>query len=797
MITPFCPECKKPIPANAPAGLCPDCLLVQGIAGASNSAAFAVTTPQNGRVAVPAATAVAKYFPQLDMLELLGHGGMGAVYKARQTKLDRMVAVKIIRPETTGDPAFAERFMREARTLARLNHPGIVAVHDFGEIDAPELAGGTSPQSASRTLFYFIMEYVDGANLRQLMQAGQLSPELAVNIVPQVCEALQFAHDEGVVHRDIKPENILLDSKGRVKIADFGLAKIAGRTVDEWTLTGTHQVMGTPRYMAPEQMAGSRTIDHRADIYSLGVVFYEMLTGTVPVGHFALPSQKSKVDVRLDEVVLRAMASEPERRFQAARDLRSSVEQISSPSVKPAPQSNAPVGHSHDTGFSTIIDREVLGAWRLVAGGSEKTAAKSETFPVMLMLLLCLIGGLGTLLPWFDVVFVRNPVSVFAAGGMPLSEIAGTFTFCQDRPEAAAVLPAPDAPANQPDRNHPGAIPWDPAQVYQCNGIDLRTGIMAALVFGCIGLLWLFVPRRYQVSVPVNSAAAFLATLALQTTLLARMEIQNVRFHLPVNAAPDLPEALARTQHQDSQYAFCMLLQSAEGSGENFPPEYRQQISLTPGYFLPLGMASILLLLSGSGLRRAVFGEVSQPAQESSRGDIVVVGVKDVAAGRLPDICMVCGEHTTERVKTTISYQSKPAQAAMMLGFILGGIPGVVIAILTNHETPVACPLCARHRNHWSRLTIFASIGWMIPILLAGLGGLIGSLTGNPGLTNRPVTAAGIGLMTGLVCGLAIYLIPVIYLCCTVVKCEQTSDDHISFNRVSSAFARAARNQST
>ena len=785
MNTTFCPECKKPIPANAPEGLCPDCLLVQGIPNVSNSAAFAVTTPQSGRIVVPAAATVARYFPQLDMLELLGHGGMGAVYKARQTKLDRMVAVKIIRPETTGDPAFAERFMREARTLARLNHSGIVAVHDFGEIDAPELAGGTSPQSASGTLFYFIMEYVDGANLRQLMQAGQLSPELAVNIVPQVCEALQFAHDEGVVHRDIKPENILLDSKGRVKIADFGLAKIAGRTIDEWTLTGTHQVMGTPRYMAPEQMAGSRTVDHRADIYSLGVVFYEMLTGTIPVGHFAPPSQKSKVDARLDEVVLRAMASEPERRFQAARDLRSSVEQISSPSVKPGPQTDAAIGHSHETGFSTIIDREVLGAWRLVAGGSEKTAEKSETLPVMLLLLLCLMGGLGTLLPWFEVVFVRGPVSAVAAGGVPTPEIAGTYTFCQE------------APSDQPVSNQSSAIPWDPAQVYQCSGTDLRTGIMAAMVFGCMGLLWLFVPRRFQMSVPVNSAAAFLATLVLLTTLLARMEIQYVRFQLPtVKAKVETTEApLARIQHPESEYGYCVLLQDASVSSENFSPAYRQRIGLNPGYFLPLGMASILLILSGSGLRRAVFGEVSPPGQEPSRGDIVVVGIKEVAAGRLPDLCMVCGEHTTARVETTIHYQSKAAQAAMMLGFILGGIPGVVIAILTNHETPVACPICVRHRHHWSRLTIFASIGWMIPILLAALGSMVGHLTGNPGLTNRPVTAAGIGLMTGLVCGLAIYLIPVIYLCCTVVKCEQTSDHHISFNRVSSAFARAARSQ--
>ena len=779
MNTTCCPECQKPIPANAPAGLCPDCLFVQGTAGASNSAAFAVTTPQSGRVAVPAAAAVAKYFPQLDMLELLGHGGMGAVYKARQTKLDRMVALKIIRPETTGDPAFAERFMREARTLARLNHPNIVAVHDFGEIDAPELAAGNSPQSASRTLFYFIMEYVDGANLRQLMQASQLSPELAVNIVPQVCEALQFAHDEGVVHRDIKPENILLDSKGRVKIADFGLAKIAGRTADEWTLTGTHQVMGTPRYMAPEQMAGSRTVDHRADIYSLGVVFYEMLTGTVPFGHFAPPSQKSKVDVRLDEVVLRAMASEPERRFQAARDLRSSVEQISSPSVKPAPKSNVVVNHSHETGFSTIIDREVLGAWRLVAGGSGTAAEKTDALPVMLILLLCLTGGLGTMLPWFDVAFVRSRESAIAVGSVPTLDSTATYTFCQAS-----------------GRIQPDAILWDPAQIYQCHGYDLRTGIMAAIVFGCIGLLWMLIPRRYHMSVPVSSAAAFFATLLLMTTLLARLEIQNVRFELlKDDAATGIIEApLARYQHQDSEYVFCMFQQSTDVSSENFS-EYRQKVGLNPGFLLPLGMASILLILSGSGLRRAVFGEVSPSAQEPSRGDIVVVGTSDVVAGRLPDFCMVCGEPTTTRVTSTIQYQSKGAQAAMMLGFFLGGIPGVVIAILTSHETPVACPICARHRNHWSRLTIFASTGWMIPILLAGLGFLVGYLASHSTSVDHPGPAAFVGMVTGLVCGAAMYLIPVIYLCCTVVKCEQTSEDYITFNRVSSKFASATRSQ--
>ena len=171
------------------------------------------------------------------------------------------------------------------------------------------------------------------------MRAGELTPQQALAIVPQICEALQFAHDEGVVHRDIKPENILLDKRGRVKIADFGLAKLAAGSPDEFTLTGTHQVMGTPHYMAPEQMEGSHAVDHRADIYSLGVVFYEMLTGEVPMGHFEPPSKKVEIDVRLDEVVLRALDREPERRYQHASEVKTDVESISA--IERAPSGDA------------------------------------------------------------------------------------------------------------------------------------------------------------------------------------------------------------------------------------------------------------------------------------------------------------------------------------------------------------------------------------------------------------------------------------------------------------------------
>jgi tRNA A-37 threonylcarbamoyl transferase component Bud32 len=258
---------------------------------------------------------LAGQFPQLEILELLGQGGMGAVYKARQKQLDRLVALKILPPQIGRDEAFAERFTREARSLARLNHPRVVSVHDFGHTEAG--------------LYYFIMEYVDGTDLRRVIQSGELSPPQALAIVPQICEALQYAHEQGIVHRDIKPENILLDKKGQARIADFGLAKLLDQPAAPYTLTRAGQRMGTPHYMAPEQIEHPNAVDHRADIFSLGVVFYEMLTGELPLGHFPVPSQKVQVDVRLDSVVLRTLEKEPERRYQHASEVRTDVEAIS------------------------------------------------------------------------------------------------------------------------------------------------------------------------------------------------------------------------------------------------------------------------------------------------------------------------------------------------------------------------------------------------------------------------------------------------------------------------------------
>jgi len=307
---PICPSCHKTLPPGAPLGLCPECLIKSGFKTGTDPATAAAEKP---RFVPPPVEEIRRLFPQLEIISLIGQGGMGAVYKARQPALDRFVALKILPPGAVGDAGFAERFNREARALARLNHPQIVAVHDFGH-------AGDQP--------YLVMEFVDGANLRQVEQAGRLTPEQALQIVPQICEALQFAHNEGVVHRDIKPENILLDKKGRVKITDFGIAKILGVTSGKVSLTGAKDVVGTPHYMAPEQVEHPQTVDHRADIYSLGVVFYEMLTGELPLGKFAPPSKKVHVDVRLDEVVLRTLEKEPELRYQQASEVKTQVETI-------------------------------------------------------------------------------------------------------------------------------------------------------------------------------------------------------------------------------------------------------------------------------------------------------------------------------------------------------------------------------------------------------------------------------------------------------------------------------------
>ncbi len=303
-----CPKCGAPIPENAPQGLCPKCVL--------RDAATLLDPPKSpaGKTPAPTVAELAPHFPELEILELIGAGGMGAVYKARQPKLDRFVALKILAHDLAVDPAFTERFNREARVLARLNHQNIVTVFDFG---------------TAGPFCFLLMEYVDGVNLRQAMRAGGFTPTETLNLVQDICTALKFAHETGILHRDIKPENVLIDSRGRVKIADFGIAKLLGKDErDDVTLTHQGAILGTPHYMAPEQIETPGEVDQRADIYSLGVVFYELLTRELPIGRFAPPSERSPMDPRIDVIVMRALEKDRKARYQTVGEVKTQVEAI-------------------------------------------------------------------------------------------------------------------------------------------------------------------------------------------------------------------------------------------------------------------------------------------------------------------------------------------------------------------------------------------------------------------------------------------------------------------------------------
>ena len=548
-----CPQCGATLPAGALAGLCPACLLQQG-------AATDTATRSNAKPFVPLTVEeVARHFPGLEILELLGRGGMGAVYKARQKQLDRLVALKILPPRSGDDSAFAERFTREAKALARLNHPGIVTLYEFGVVEgragSPLPAGGEdgSQRRAMECapypeppLYYFLMEFVDGVNLRQLLAGSRIAPREALAIVPQICDALQYAHDQGIVHRDIKPDNILLDRRGRVKVADFGLAKIVeGRagsplpaetdagaqgTARPTSLTEAGKVMGTPQYMSPEQVEAPGEVDHRADIYALGVVLYQMLTGELPGKPLVPPSNKVQIDVRLDEVVLRALERKPELRYQKASILKTQVEAIAS---TPAAASRAATTPWMYRGVDYRSKATLFGLpWLHVTAGLDPATGKQRVAKGIIA-----IGGIAKGVVAFGGVamggltFGGLSLGVFAYGGLALGLVAlggGAIGYLAHGGGAigAHVL---DAMTKDPVAER-FFLPWAPALFAHFQLINaIMLGI--ALAIG-VGLpLWLqrrmaMYPRT-AVSEPLRSgsrgwkiaAAVIVAVIALNCVI--------------------------------------------------------------------------------------------------------------------------------------------------------------------------------------------------------------------------------------------------------------------------------------
>ena len=251
----------------------------------------------------------------------IAHGGMAEVYLARDLSLDRLVALKALFPEYAREPSFVERFRREAQAAANLNHPNIVAIYDWGQ------ESGT---------YFIVMEYVEGRSLRDLIRSeGPLDAGRAADITAEIASALAFAHRSGVVHRDVKPGNVLLTQSGTVKVTDFGIAR-AG-TSDALTQTGS--VMGTATYFSPEQAQGL-AVDGRSDVYSVGVVLYELVCGVAPFAgdspvsvaykhvreEAILPSQRNPdVPPGLEQIIMSALAKDPDHRYQSADDLRADL----------------------------------------------------------------------------------------------------------------------------------------------------------------------------------------------------------------------------------------------------------------------------------------------------------------------------------------------------------------------------------------------------------------------------------------------------------------------------------------
>jgi hypothetical protein len=287
----------------------------------------------------------------LELGEEIGRGGMGAVFRARHLRLGRAVAVKLLPPSLAADPEAEARFEREARALALLSHPHVVAVHDFGREDGQS---------------WLVMELVDGPSFAGALP---LPPARALELGLQICDAVAYAHQRGVVHRDLKPENVLLDAAGRAKVGDFGIARILRPEGQPLRVTSTNVALGTPQYMPPEALAGAPP-DPRMDVYALGVLLYKMVMGTEPSGVF--PSAPAPFDA----VIRRALSSDPALRYKDAGEMRAAL--AGGTPALPAEELSFVRGVAILQSISTAV-----ALWAFLVCVTPKTFAPGELLPLI------------------------------------------------------------------------------------------------------------------------------------------------------------------------------------------------------------------------------------------------------------------------------------------------------------------------------------------------------------------------------------------------------------------------------
>lgn len=362
------------------------------------------STPQIGFVA-PDLAELAPLFPGYELQGLIATGGMGAVYGAVQKSLERTVAIKILPKELSKDAAFCAGFEAEAKAMARLNHPNLIGVYDFGEVNG---------------MLFIIMEFVAGQSIYHSANGVAIDPQEVIRLVAGICDGLAHAHENGIIHRDIKPSNVLLDLSAQPKIGDFGLARPIEKKIEEG-----EEIFGTPHYTAPEVVNTPHSVDYRADIFSVGVLLHELLTGKLPADDPRPASAISHCSTRFDAIIRRATQALPAGRYTSAQELAADLRAIQTSPASGIPRSPAVAGPrpARPARTKAIVVKK-----------------QSSGMPQIVLLLVALGGGYAAY-----VHFSKPPEAVVI---VPVEKVASAPAPALAKPlETELSAPEPQSPA--------------------------------------------------------------------------------------------------------------------------------------------------------------------------------------------------------------------------------------------------------------------------------------------------------------------------------------------------------------